>query len=154
MSPSLHSEIVIAAAPTQVWQILTDFAAYPAWNPFVRRIAGAPVAGTRLEVHLAPPGSRGMTLRPTLLEVLPERTLRWLGHLGAPGIFDGEHTLHIEPLGPNQVRFVQSEHFTGLLAPLISRLIMRGTHAGFVEMNAALKARAEASSPALAHAAA
>jgi hypothetical protein len=144
MSTSLHSEIIIAASPARVWQVLTDFDAYPDWNPFIRRIAGQPVAGTRLEVQLVPPGSRGMTLRPTVLEARPERALRWLGHLGVPGIFDGEHTLRIESLSPEQVRFVQSERFTGLLAPAISRLIARGTHEGFEAMNAALKVRAEA----------
>ena len=154
MSPSLQSEIIIAATPDRVLQILTDFAAYPAWNPFIRRIAGEPVPGTRLAVQLVPPGSRGMTLHPTVLEARPERTLRWLGHLGVRGIFDGEHTLPIESLGPDQVRFVQNERFSGLLAPAISRLIARGTHDGFVAMNAALKAHAEATSPPVALAAA
>jgi hypothetical protein len=40
-------------------------------------------------------------LRPSVLEVVPGRTLRWLGHLLLPGIFDGEHHFEIEPLGGN-----------------------------------------------------
>jgi hypothetical protein len=144
MSTVLHSEIVIAASPERVWAILTDFASYPAWNPFIRRIAGQPVTGSRLEVRLVPPGSRGMTLRPKLLEARPARSLRWLGHLGMRGIFDGEHTLRIEPAGTGQVRFMQSERFTGVLAPVISRFIASGTQHGFEAMNAALKVRAEA----------
>jgi hypothetical protein len=37
-----------------------------------------------------------------VLEVVPGRTLRWLGHLLVPGIFDGEHYFEIEPLGANR----------------------------------------------------
>ena len=43
MSTSLHSEIMIDASARRVWAILTDFEAYPTWNPFIRRIAGQPM---------------------------------------------------------------------------------------------------------------
>jgi uncharacterized protein YndB with AHSA1/START domain len=36
----LHSEIEIAASAERVWDILTDFAACPQWNPFIRRFSG------------------------------------------------------------------------------------------------------------------
>lgn len=144
MSTSLHSEIVIDASAQRVWHILTDFDAYPDWNPFIRRIAGRPLTGARLEVQLVPPGSRGMTMRPTVLEACPGHLLRWLGHLGVRGLFDGEHTFQIEPAGTDRVRFVQSERFAGALAPVILRFIAHGTRQGFAMMNEALKARAEA----------
>jgi uncharacterized protein YndB with AHSA1/START domain len=62
----LYSEIEIAACAERVWRILTDFASYPQWNPFIRHISGEPTAGERLEVRLEPPGGMGMTLRPTV----------------------------------------------------------------------------------------
>jgi len=61
-----------------------------------------------------------------------------------PGLFDGEHIFEIEPLGPNRVRFVQREVFTGLLVPLARGRLQEETLAGFREMNRALKERAEA----------
>jgi hypothetical protein len=145
MTTRLHSDIAIDATPQRVWDILTDFAAYPEWNPFVRRIAGEPVTGSRIEAHLQPPGSRGMTMRPTILTVEPLRELRWLGRLGVPGLFDGEHRFRIEAdTGTvDRVRFVQEERFTGILAPLILRFIGRSTEQGFAAMNRALKSRAE-----------
>jgi hypothetical protein len=142
----LRSEIEIAASPDRVWSILTDFPSYPAWNPFVRRISGSSIKGTRLEAHLQPPGGRGMTFRPTVLAAEPGRELRWLGHLGVSGLFDGEHRFQIEPLGDDRVRFVQEEHFSGLLTPLILRKIGNSTLLGFAAMNEALKARAEQTS--------
>src|SRR5215203_4503824 len=140
----LHSEIEIAASPERVWDILADFAAYPRWNPFIRRISGELKVGERLEVRLEPPGSRGITLRPTVLSAEPNRQLRWLGHLLVPGLFDGEHTLATEPLGENRVRFVQHEVFKGVLVRLLARSLYNNTLRGFEEMNGALKERAEA----------
>jgi hypothetical protein len=143
MSSQLHTEIPIQATPQRVWDILTDFAAYPAWNPFIPRISGAPTVGSRLDVELQPPGGRGMRMHPTVLAAAPAQELRWLGRIGVPGIFDGEHRFRIEPLGSDRVRFVQEERFTGLLAPIILRFVERGTRQGFEAMNQALKARAE-----------
>jgi hypothetical protein len=140
----LHSEILIDAQAEDVWAILADFATYPEWNPFIRRIAGGPEAGARLDVELSPPGGRTMTIRPTVREVQPGRVLRWLGRLGLPGLFDGEHSFQIEPLGKGHVRFVQSERFSGVLVPLLMPFIGNSTQQGFEAMNQALKERAEA----------
>jgi hypothetical protein len=141
----LHSQIEIDASAERVWRVLTDFASYPEWNPFIRRISGEPTTGERLQVRLEPPESRGITLRPKVLNAEPNQQLRWLGHLLVPGLFDGEHSLTIQPLEENRVRFVQSESFRGLLVPLFARSLDNNTRRGFEEMNRALKERAEAS---------
>jgi hypothetical protein len=143
MSPQLHTEIAIEATPERIWEILTDFAAYPAWNAFIPCISGPGTVGSRLDVQMRPPGGRSMQLRPTVLAAAPSEELRWLGQLGVPGLFDGEHRFRIEPLAADRVRFVQEERFNGLLAPLVLRFIERGTRQGFEAMNQALKARAE-----------
>jgi hypothetical protein len=92
---------------------------------------------------MQPSGANGMTFRPTVLKSEPNRELRWIGHLLIPGLFDGEHIFTIEPLGPNRVRFVQREIFTGLLVPLFARGLDTDTQRGFEEMNQALKVQAE-----------
>jgi hypothetical protein len=142
----LHSEIEIDAPAERVWELLTDFASYPEWNPFIRSISGQPTPGERLEVRLEPPGGRGMTFRPQVLNTEPNRELRWLGHLLVPDLFDGEHSFVIQPLGENRVRFIQREAFKGLLVPLFARSLDNSTLRGFEEMNRALKERAEAAS--------
>ncbi len=140
----LHSQIEINASAQRVWQLLTDFASYPQWNPFIRRISGEPTTGERLEVRLEPPESRGITLRLKVLDAEPNHQLRWLGHVFVPGLFDGEHSFVIQPLGEDRVRFVQRESFRGLLVSLFARSLDNGTPRGFEEMNRALKERAEA----------
>jgi hypothetical protein len=140
----LHSEIDIDAPAERVWHLLTDFASYPQWNPFIRRISGEPNRGERLEARIEPPGGQGMTFKPKVLNAEPNRELRWLGHLLVPGLFDGEHSFTIQPLEENRVRFVQREAFKGLLVPLFARSLETNTQRGFEEMNRALKERAEA----------
>jgi hypothetical protein len=139
----LRSEIEIAAPAKHVWAILTTFADFPQWNPFIRRARGNLLEGERLEVMMQPSGARGMTFSPTVLKVEADRELRWIGHLFVPGLFDGEHIFTIEPRGTGRVLFCQREIFTGLLVPLLAQMLDTDTKRGFEEMNKALKARAE-----------
>jgi hypothetical protein len=141
----LRSEIEIEAPPERVWGVLTDFAAYPEWNPFIRRVSGRAEVSERLVVRMQPSGARGMTFRPTVTKIEPNHELRWLGHLLVPGIFDGEHIFEIEELGRDRTRFVQREVFEGLLVPLLARSLDRDTQRGFEEMNRALRERIEGS---------
>jgi len=125
-----------------VWAVISDFAAYPEWNPFIRRARGELREGARLEVQIEPPQARATTFKPTVRSVEPNRELRWLGRLLVPGIFDGEHSLSIEPLDGNRSRFVQSERFSGILVGLAKGTLQKTGH-GFEQMNAALKDRVE-----------
>lgn len=141
----LYSEIVINGTPEQVWGVLTNFSGFPNWNPFVRRASGTVKQGERIEVYLQPPDGPGMTIKPTLTEVVPNRELRWLGHTVIPGLFDGEHIFTIEALEADGVRFIQREVFGGILASPVLRLIGENTLRGFETMNKVLKAEAEKS---------
>lgn len=141
----LRTHIEIGAPPERVWEVLTDFGSYPEWNPFIHQIEGDMSPGATLRVHIQPPNRRGMTFKPNVLKAEPNHELRWLGRLFVPGLFDGEHILSIETVGPTHVRFHQQEVFTGLLVPMLRRML-QDTQRGFEEMNIALKQRVEAQS--------
>ena len=134
----IETTVEIDARPGAVWRVLTDFPAYGEWNPFIRSIAGNAQEGERLTVRLEPPGSRWMTIRPTVLAAEPDRELRWKGRLVVPGLFDGEHSFRIEPIDGQRSRFVHGERFTGILVGFFKGVLPK-TEAGFEEMNAALK---------------
>ena len=151
MSKRLRTRIDIDATPERVWRVLTDFDAYAQWNPFMTRAAGTPAQGERLTIQMQPEGGRAMTFRPTVLEAVPQRRLRWLGHLLVPGIFDGEHSFTIEPLDDGRVRLVQQEEFRGVLVPLLAKSLDRRTLPAFERMNQALKQRAEQAHDTAAH---
>jgi hypothetical protein len=138
----IYSEIEINAPTKVVWDIITDFDHYPQWNPFIQEISGDQTIGAQIEVFIKPPNSNGIKFKPKILSYKPEKELRWLGALWIPKLFDGEHSLIIEEMGENKILFIQKEKFTGLLVPLVSRML-NDTESGFQMMNRALKREAE-----------
>jgi hypothetical protein len=56
------TECEIAAAPERVWELLTDAAGYPVWNPAVRAIDGTIAHGQKIKVR-ASDGSRAMRFK-------------------------------------------------------------------------------------------
>jgi hypothetical protein len=138
----LRTEIVIAASPRAVWNVLTDFPSYPEWNPFIPMVRGDLRVGAQLDIVVAPPEGRELELRPTLLAADPEKELRWRGHFLFRGLFDGEHFFRLTELEPNSTRFSHGEDFSGILVKLASSALTK-TARGFVYMNQALKKRVE-----------
>lgn len=143
---TVQSEIRITAPPGQVWDALTDFAAYGEWSSFIAGISGSLEVGSKLTVQLQPPGGRKLTFKPTLTHAAPARHLGWLGRLPLPGLFDGAHDFILSPVdsvdGVEGTHLLQRETFTGVLVPLFGRVLDRTT-IGFEAFNQALKTRAE-----------
>src|SRR5260221_11481141 len=108
---AIEMRIDIGAPAASVWIVLTDFAAYPIWNPFIISIEGRLEIGSRLRVRIQPPGKSAMTFRPRIVRLAPPRDLRSLGHLFFPGLFAGEHGFSLEDRG----RARQSVQFQRLL---------------------------------------
>jgi hypothetical protein len=138
----LQASIEIDAPAERVWGVFSDLGRYEEWNPFMRQAEGEFIEGTKLAIKLEPPGGRQIEFKPTVLEVEPGRSVRWLGRFILPGIFDGEHTLAVEAVGESTARFAQRERFSGILTAFSGKLFDR-TQAGFEAMNEALKRRCE-----------
>ena len=137
----IQTSIEIAASPSRVWEVLTDFPRHSEWNPFITSISGPLVPGEKLKVRIEPPGKGAMTFNPTVLVVEPGRELRWKGKVLVGGLFDGEHCFRLEQ-SARGTRLEQRERFTGMLVPLLSGAF-GPTEQGFVAMNKQLKRRAE-----------
>ena len=138
----ISTTIDIGATPQRVWGILSDLAAYPQWNPFIRQASGQLTKGATLTLRMVPAQGRAMTFTPTVLAAQPGELLRWIGRLIMPGIFDGTHQFALEDLGDGQTRLTQSETFRGVLVPLAGKTISQ-TEDDFRALNQALKRRAE-----------
>lgn len=143
MKKRINTEIIINASAETVWNILTDLAAYPEWNPFIIKIEGTFQKGNRLRNTLRN-GCKTIVFKPIIQELTPLVSFSWLGSLFVKGLFDGKHFFKIEPAGPNQVKLIHGEEFSGLLSAMILKKIGDDTRENFVRMNQALKARAEA----------
>lgn len=140
----VSTEIDINAPAPDVWAVLVDLAAYSEWNPFIVRAAGHVALGERLECHPRLPGSRRtLRFRPRVTKVETERLFVWLGHTLVPGIADGEHIFEIEARDDGRVRLVHRQTFSGILVPVLARLLEKRTEKGFNTFNEALKARVE-----------
>ncbi|MCB9562522.1 MAG: SRPBCC family protein [Kofleriaceae bacterium] len=141
--PPLEVATEIAASPEAVWHALTDLAAYPRWNPFIRQARGELVPGGRVHVRVRTPMGLPLRFTAEVLDRIEDRELRWRGHVGAPWLAAGEHTFTIEALGPERVRLIQREVFGGSLPPIVRRVLVPETRRAFAIMNRALKAHVE-----------
>ena len=140
MRHDIRAEIDIEAPPAEVWRHLVDLAAFRDWNPFIPTASGVAEVGQKLSLRLQPPGGRGITIRPTVTEVVQGSVFEWLGHLVVRGLLDGRHRFELMPT-PSGTHLVQSESFGGVLVRLLRRSLDGGTRAGFEAMNIALRRR-------------
>ena len=74
---TIRSAIEIRAPIATVWGVLTDFSAYPDWNPHIRKVQGEAGDGVRISIHTQPPGGRMIVMRPTVITWTPPNELRW-----------------------------------------------------------------------------
>jgi hypothetical protein len=139
---NIQTEILILADTAKVWDVLMNFDNYPKWNPFITSISGERKLGNRLTVSINPPGGKGMTFKPNILTLEANKELRWKGKLGINGIFDGEHYFILEVLENDKTKFIQGEKFSGLLVPLVGKMLDK-TQKGFQLMNESIKKECE-----------
>lgn len=138
---SMRASIDIHAPPERVWAIVADVDHYQDWNPFFTKGQGCAVPGSTLALTMNPVGRSPASFSPKVLKVAPGQALVWRGRLLLPGVFDGTHALVVERLDSEHTRFTQQEDFGGILVPFVP---FEPYHKGWLRMNAALKARAEA----------
>jgi hypothetical protein len=138
----IRTSVDIDTDPSVVWDILSGFALYPEWNPFVRSISGTLSVGEALEVMVGASGNKPMRFTPVVTSATPSGEMAWLGHFGTKGIFDGHHHFRLTQTttGTHLDHF---EEFSGVLSPILVASIRKSTTRGFDEMNRALKQRAE-----------
>ena len=147
MTP-ISTELVIDAPPTRVFEIITDLDRYSEWNRFTPRISLA-TRDLRVgaELDLDCQMTETSLLRgehEVILAFDRQRLVFSMGTSrtrGRPGI-TSERVQRCEPHNAG-TRFVNSEQFTGALAPLVYLLYARKLEAAASRYCADLKARAE-----------
>jgi hypothetical protein len=143
MSITVITTVDIDAPKQLVWDVLTDFAAYQEWNPYMK-IEGTAQVGTKLTVHMGASGPRGMAFKPTVLAATPDDGLRWLGKLGFGGIVDGEHFFILDGVADGTTHVTHGERYSGALVALSKPLFSKErSQAGYERFNRVLKQRAE-----------
>ena len=68
--------------------------------------------GSQLKNMIEPSPREQRIFKPTILEAKPNEELRWIGRVGLPGVFDGEHYFLLETEAGG-TRFIHGEKFSG-----------------------------------------
>jgi hypothetical protein len=140
---------VIDATPRQIYDVLTDVARWPAWDPNVaatRAHAGRALQpGDRFVQHTA-----GYRIEARVLDAEPGRWLRWRGEDGIVGV----HSFRLIPLGDGRTLVINREEFSRWYLRLIGWATDVGVGKQFDRTLEALGRRARVTSPQRAGAAA
>ena len=140
---TIETDIKVDSNPDKIWAILTNFKEYELWNPFMIKVAGNAILGSKIEVNIKTINGKKRTYFPIITKCEINRELRWKGKSFLPGIFDGERIFVIEKSGDNRVLFLHKEVFKGLGVKLVGNKLDQDLRESFAKMNNALKARAE-----------
>ncbi len=110
-SLQVYSEIVIAATPEQIWDVLTDFATMPEWSDTLQGLTGDLADGGEAVVTFL---AEGQALPfPHVLIWEEGRSFGWSDPLAfAPGIVDDHHYIIDRTDGTNTL-FIQIDTLTG-----------------------------------------
>jgi hypothetical protein len=139
----IRTQIQIDASAQKSWQVLTNFAKFPEWNPIIKQIRGKAEVGSRLEIHLHTNKGKTRVYRPIVNKVESNRELRWTGKSFVPGFFNGERIFTIQSISGDSVRFLHSELFSGFGAFIAGNLVKSDILESFNKMNIAFKKRVE-----------
>jgi len=138
---SIESEIEVTVPPAQVWTELTDFASYPAWNPFLVEMNAELREGSEFRAMSRLPNGLKLGFVGRILSVKPDEEVSWIGRptVMPARAMEVRHTIRLAPTDRG-TRVHQREEASGFLIP-VSGWILRQAHEGQVAMNDALQRR-------------
>jgi hypothetical protein len=140
----LRSEVEINASPAHVYAVLTDFARYEQWNPFLTAVRGTLAVGQKLNVEMSLPEGRAYELQPEVTQVTENSELRWRSRFLSSALLESEHSFALSEPRPGVTRVMQGQIFSGFLLRFVGASLTLAAR-GSVYMNQALKKRAESS---------
>lgn len=105
----------IRAAPTTIWQRLTDAKGFAGWNSTVSSIDGEIALGQRLTIRV--PIAPDRAFKPKVVEFEPTQRMVWRD--GFAPMFRGTRTFTLTPRDATTTEFEMVELFEGLMLPMI-----------------------------------
>ena len=108
---TFHAEIIIEAAPEEVWYVLTDASAYAIWNPLLVPIRGEIREGAEVEYRMTQPKGTQSTMKSRIGNMVALKELHQ--HAGIPGVLTAHHSYRLEP-AQGGTRVIQHEIDSGI----------------------------------------
>jgi hypothetical protein len=141
--PVVRAEVEIEAPVERVWEVLTDLASYPEWNPFTQRVESSLELGAPVHLHTRLRRERLAHRVEFVTAIEPPTRLCWGAHIGARFLLTAQRCQVLTPLAGGRTRYVTEDAIRGLLTPLVMAFWGEPMRRGFGEVALALKARAE-----------
>jgi hypothetical protein len=135
-----HTEIIIDVPIDRVWKALTDFSAYPEWNPLVSWLKGDFRTDGQIAMFIIP---LNRSFNATLKTVDRDKEFTWIGVEIAPWFLSGEHYYRLEQISDTSTRLLHGEYFRGVGSAFIDKSMLHNMKNAFIEHNLRLKERVE-----------
>ena len=137
----IKGSIDIDAPVAKVWGVISDFKAYPKWNPFITQMSGDLKVGSVYDVVVKIPGRKDTKFKSKLVRVQENKEMFFQGTI-MKGLLTDDHLFTVESLGENKTRLFQSITFKGFMSSLAGGTI-KDSQKGLDMMNSAAKVRSE-----------
>lgn len=129
-------------APAEVvWEVITDFASYSEWNPFILECESTLKPGDPIDLKVrifsVPQGQREW-----VEEIVPGRRFAYAMKPMPAGALSSQRSHNIEPHG-DRCSYQSYFHLTGWLMPVVRGLLGSRLEKGFAGMTSGIKERAE-----------
>ncbi|WP_017327313.1 SRPBCC domain-containing protein [Synechococcus sp. PCC 7336] len=135
-----RTEIAINASAERVWRVLTDFSAYPEWNPLVGWLEGDLRPEGRIQMFIKP---LDRSFHATLKRFQENREMTWVGVRFASWFLSGEHYYRLEITSSNSTQLLHGECFRGAGSGFIRKPMLQKMEDAFIQHNQLLKERVE-----------
>jgi hypothetical protein len=138
----IEHRVGVQAPAEVIWEVLSDLKSWEQWCALYPKASGEIRIGSVLDMTLALPGHAAREIKPTVMEWVPNEQLHWkLSMLG--GLVKTIRYFEIESLAEESCIVSNGEYIGGLMGPRLGKRTARNIYRAFVDMNDALKARAE-----------
>ena len=139
----IEKNFEINAPAEVVWEVITDFARYGEWNPFIRecKVDLRPGGAIDMQVKLM---AKPQPQREWVKEVVPGKRFAYSMKPVPGGTLSSFRSHDLEPSGANKTRYRSYFYLKGWLHPLVVALLGGKLQAGFSGMSEGIRTRSEA----------
>lgn len=134
---SVHHEIVINAAPENVWTVLTDTESYDSWNPVMKLLEGEIKMGNKVKYQFTQDPNTISEIPSTVKEIIPHKLLNQAG--GMPLILTFDHKYILKSEG-EKTKLIIHEDYSGIGVNFWNP---KPVEEAYGRLNLALKSRVE-----------
>lgn len=136
-------DVEINAPAELVWQVITDFARYGEWNPFVPECRSSLVPGEPIDMLVRVSGTTPRRQREWIRSHTPGHELSYTMKPVPLGTLHSLRSHTITPITADRTRYESHFELAGWLHPLVVALLGKNLRRGFAGMTAGIQKQAE-----------